>query len=101
MDETRVGVAGARSAFQHQQMINASAAAAAAAAATSNAYAPLAEGTTAAASAAAPCLFVYNVPAETDETYLYHMFSPYGTVTHVKVRSRPARPQRTARRAVD
>ena len=32
------------------------------------------------------CLFVYNLPSETDENYLFQLFSPYGTVVNVKVR---------------
>ena len=40
------------------------------------------------APAANACLFVYNLPAETDENYLYHLFSPYGSVANVKVRPR-------------
>jgi hypothetical protein len=46
--------------------------------------------------AAAPCLFVYNVPPETDEMYLFHLFSPYGSVVNVKVRCRAGFPGRAS-----
>ena len=35
--------------------------------------------------AATACLFIYNLPPETDESYLYQLFSPYGAVVNVKV----------------
>lgn len=31
------------------------------------------------------CLFVYNLPAESDDSYLYQLFGPYGAVANVKV----------------
>jgi len=31
------------------------------------------------------CLFVYNLPPETDESYMYQLFGPYGAVANVKV----------------
>jgi len=31
------------------------------------------------------CLFVYNLPAESDDNYLYQLFGPYGAVANVKV----------------
>jgi len=31
------------------------------------------------------CLFVYNLPQETDESYMYQLFGPYGAVANVKV----------------
>jgi len=31
------------------------------------------------------CLFVYNLPPETDEGYMYQLFGPYGAVANVKV----------------
>ncbi|XP_063902381.1 ELAV-like protein 2 [Zophobas morio] len=31
------------------------------------------------------CLFVYNLPAQTDDTFLYNFFSPFGHVVSVKV----------------
>jgi len=35
--------------------------------------------------ASTACLFIYNLPPETDESYLYQLFSPYGAVVNVKV----------------
>jgi len=31
------------------------------------------------------CLFVYNLPPESDDNYLYQLFGPYGAVANVKV----------------
>ena len=31
------------------------------------------------------CLFIFNLPAESDENYLYQLFGPYGAVANVKV----------------
>jgi len=31
------------------------------------------------------CLFVYNLPQETDESYMYQLFGPYGAIANVKV----------------
>jgi len=31
------------------------------------------------------CLFVYNIPATSDDGYLYRLFSPYGAVINVKI----------------
>jgi len=31
------------------------------------------------------CLFVYNLPPESDEGYLYQLFGPYGAVANVKI----------------
>jgi RNA recognition motif-containing protein len=35
------------------------------------------------------CLFVYNLPPESDDNYLYQLFGPYGAVANVKVARDP------------
>lgn len=36
------------------------------------------------------CLFVFNLPPESDENYLYQLFGPYGAVAQVKIVRDPA-----------
>lgn len=35
------------------------------------------------------CLFVYNLPAASDDSYLYRLFAPYGAITSVKAVKEP------------
>jgi len=35
-------------------------------------------------------LFIYNLPPESDENYLYQLFGPYGAIAQVKVVRDPA-----------